>query len=104
MIYVESEIRYKWAYLQNRNRLSDVENRLVVAKGEGRVRGMDWEFGISRRKLLYTEQLNNEVLLYGTEHCIQYPVINNNGKNMEKNVYVYINESLCCTVENNTTL
>ena len=104
MIYVESEIRYKWAYLQNRNRLSDVENRLVFAKGEGRVRGMDWEFGISRRKLLYTEQLNNEVLLYGTEHSIQYHVINDNGKNMEKNLYVYINESLCCTVEINTTL
>ena len=25
----------KWAYLQNRNRLIDIENRLVAAKGEG---------------------------------------------------------------------
>jgi len=33
----------------NRNRLSDIQNRLVVAKGgEGRI---DWEFGISRFKL-----------------------------------------------------
>ena len=29
---------------------SDTENRLVVAEGEG---GMDWEFRISRCKLLY---------------------------------------------------
>ena len=28
------------------------ENRLVVAKGEGGVGGMDWEIGISRCKLL----------------------------------------------------
>ena len=25
----------KWTYLQNRNRHTDIENRLVVAKGEG---------------------------------------------------------------------
>ena len=31
---------------------SDTENRLVVAEGEG---GMDWEFGISRYKLLYID-------------------------------------------------
>ena len=26
--------RYKWTYLQNRNRLTDVENTLMVTKGE----------------------------------------------------------------------
>ena len=26
---------YKWTYLQNRNRPTDSENRLVVTKGEG---------------------------------------------------------------------
>ena len=26
----------QWTYLQNRNRFTDIENRLVVAKGEGR--------------------------------------------------------------------
>ena len=34
-LYVESKIWHKWTYLQNRNRLTDIENRLVVAKGEG---------------------------------------------------------------------
>ena len=40
----------------------DIENRLVVAKGEG-VGGMDWEFGVSRYRLLHLEWIN-EVLLH----------------------------------------
>ena len=36
------------------------ENRLVVAKGEGG-EGIEWEFGISRCKLLYIEWINNKV-------------------------------------------
>ena len=35
-------------FVQNRNKLKDIENRLVVAKGLGEGRGMDWEFGVSR--------------------------------------------------------
>ena len=66
-------------------------------RGEGK----DWEFGISRLKLLYTEWINNKVLLYSTGNYIQYPVINHNGKEYEKE---YITESLCCTPEINTTL
>ena len=45
---------------------SDIENRLVVAKGKGGWRREDWEFGISRCKLLYIEWINNKVLLYST--------------------------------------
>ena len=44
---------------------------------------MDWEFGISRYKLLYTGWVNN-MLLYSTKNCIQYPMINHNGKEYEK--------------------
>ena len=62
---------------------------------------MDWEFGISRCKLLYIGWINNKVLLYNTGNYIQYPVINYNGKEC---IYICINESLCCTVEINTTL
>ena len=46
--------------------------------------GMDWEFGISRCKLLYIEWINNNFLLYSTGNCIQYPIINHNGKEYEK--------------------
>ena len=71
------------------NRLTDIENRLVVAKGEG-VRGeMNWEFGISRCKLLYIGWINNKVLLYSTGSYIQYPVINHNRKEYEKE-YIYV--------------
>ena len=44
---------------------------------------MDWEFGISRRKLLYREWINNKVLLYSTGNYIHY-VLNHNGKEYEK--------------------
>ena len=34
---------------------------------------------------------------------IQYPVINHNGKEYEKE-YICVTESLCCTTEDNTAL
>ena len=49
-----------------------------MVAGGGR---LDWEFGISRCKLLYIEWINNKILLYSTGNYIQYPVINH----MEKN-------------------
>jgi len=36
----------------------DIENRLVAAKGEGDRGGREWEFGISRGKLLYIKWIN----------------------------------------------
>ena len=65
--------------------------------------GKDWEFGISRCELLYTGWIDNKVLLYSTGNHIQYPVINHNGKQYEKE-YICITESVCCTAEINTTL
>ena len=44
----------------------------------------DWDFGISRCKLLYIGWINNKVLLYSTVNYIQYLVINHNGKEYEK--------------------
>ena len=75
--------------------------------------GMDWEFGISRCKVLYIEWINNKVLLYSRGNYIHYPVMNHNGKEYEKEyicIYMYVcvyiqkTESLCCTPEMNTTL
>ena len=70
--------------------------------GEGE-EGMDWEFGISRCKLLHIERINNKILLYSTGNYIQYLVINHNGKESEKEC-ICTTESLCCTAETNTTL
>ena len=72
---------------------SDIEDRRVVAKGVEGGRGMDWEFGISRCKLVYIEWINNKVLLYSTGKYIQCLVINHNRKEYEKErvcVYIYI--------------
>ena len=77
-LYVESKIWHKWTYLWNR--ITDIENRLVVAKGKGVGEGMEWEVEVSRYKLLYIEWRKNKVLLYSTENYIQYPMINYNGK------------------------
>ena len=68
----------------------------MVAKGEGCGGGKDWEFGVSRCKLLCIEWINNKVPLYNTGNYIQYPVINHNGK-YKKELYICITESLCCT-------
>ena len=56
--------------LFTKQRLTDMEDRLVVAKGEGYGGGKDWEFGISRCKPLYTGWINNKVLLYNTGNNI----------------------------------
>ena len=50
--------------------------------------GMDWEFGFSRCKLLYIEWININVLLYKRGNYIQCLVINFNGKECDKYVYI----------------
>ena len=84
-LYVESKIWHKWIYLWNRSRLTDLENRLVVAKGKGK-EGL----GIQD----YIVWMNNKVLLYSTGHYIQYPVINHNESKYE-NIYVCIYIYMC---------
>lgn len=66
----------------------DLENRLVVAKGEVRGGWMDEEFGVGRCKLLCLEWISNEVLLYNTGNSIQSLGIESDGRQYEKkNVY-----------------
>ena len=65
---------------------------------------MEWEFGISRCKLVYIEWINSKVRLYSTENYIQYLVINHNEKDIKQNVYISITQSLHYMVEINTTL
>ena len=56
----------KLAYLQDRNRLTDTENRLMVAKKEGMWGKDGLGVGVSRCKLLCMEWINSKVLLYST--------------------------------------
>ena len=76
----------------------------VIVKEKGTWKRTDWEFGISRYRLLYREWIN-KVLLYSTGCYSQYPVINLNGKYTKTMpIFICITESLCSTVEINTTL
>ena len=52
--------------LRNKNRL--IENRLGLGGGE--LGSKDWEFGISRCKLVCTERINNMVFLYSVGNYI----------------------------------
>ena len=57
-----------------------------LPRGSGCGGGKDWDVGISRCKLLYTGWINNKVPLYCTGNYIQYPRINHNAKEYEKNI------------------
>ena len=46
---MESKIGHE--SINKTNRITNIENRLVVAKGEGVGGRMEWEFGVSRCKL-----------------------------------------------------
>ena len=54
-----------------------------------------------RCKLVYIGWLNSKVLLYNAGNYIQYPVINHNGKEYEKEgmcVYIYVCVLVCVRV------
>ena len=61
--------------------ITDIENRVAVAKAEGAGGQIEWTVGVSRCKFYtYIEWISNKVLLYSTENYIQYPIIDNNGR------------------------
>ena len=70
---MESENKqYKWTYLQNRNRLTDLGNELMVnQEGEGCGKGMVREFGADMYTLLYFEWIAKKNLLYSTWNSAQ---------------------------------
>ena len=63
-------------------------NLQLPKEKEGRG-GINQEFGISIYTVLYRKQMKNKDLLYSTGNSTQYPVINHNGKEYEKE-YIYI--------------
>ena len=83
-------ITYMWNLKYNVNEAvyktetdRDTENRCVVA-AVGHRRQTEWEFTISRCKLLSVECTNSRVLLHNIGNYIQYPLINHNGREYEK--------------------
>ena len=86
-------LRYKWTYLQNRNRVTDVENLVIRCKACGggyKLEDWDWHIPTTvQNRNLYSILCNG---LYG--------------KRILKRVYIWIciTNSLCCTPETNTRL
>ena len=54
----------KLRMILTRNRHTDIENQPVVARVERVGGGTEWEFGISRCKLVYSGWINHKVLLH----------------------------------------
>ena len=52
----------------------------MVAKGVGAWGRMEWEFGVSRYKLLNIGWINNKALPYSIENYVHYHMINCNEK------------------------
>ena len=59
------------SHFESQMRKTCAQKKLVVAQGEEGWGGMDWEFEVSRCKLLPLEQIGKEILLYGTWNYIQ---------------------------------
>ena len=85
-LYVESKLRRKWTRMKPKQTHRHREQTCnCQRRREGR-RGMDWELGVNRCKLLHIEWIGIKVLLYSTGNYSQYSVINHNKK---ESMYVY---------------
>ena len=62
--FVESKKkRYKWTYLQNRNTFTDIENKLMVTKGEG-VKGSIRSLWLTDTHTLYIYNIYYYIVIY----------------------------------------
>ena len=75
-LYVESKKWYKWTDLQNRNRCTDLENKLMVTKEarKGSIRRLELTYAHTIYKII------NEDLLYSTGNSTEYYLISYMGK------------------------
>ena len=62
---------YKWTYLQNRNKLTDLHSELMVMGGGQRGKGIVSKFGMDVYTLLYLKWITNKDLLYSTGNSTQ---------------------------------
>ena len=86
--YLISKIWHKWTYLQNWNRLRQ-RTGLWLQRGWGVGEGWIGNLGLADANSS-VEWINNKVLLYSTGNYIQQHMINRNGKEYGKNIYIYI--------------
>ena len=77
---------------------------MCLSRGRRLGEGWIWSLGLADANL-YIGWINNKVLLNSIGNYIQYPVVNHQGKEYEKEqIYICITGSLCCTAEINNTV
>ena len=84
---IPNDITYMWnlkygtnePIYRNRNRPTHIKKTLGC-QGGCRGSGMEWEFGVSRFKLLHSEFIKNEVLLCSTWNFTQSLGIDHDGR------------------------
>ena len=94
---IPCDITYMWNLKHDANSLSMRQKYthiqrtdLWLPRGREGRGGMNWAFGVSRCKLLQIGWINNNDVLTSTGTYIQYPVINHDGKEYEKEcMYTY---------------
>ena len=83
-------VRHDWAanthtHTHKTETGSQIQQRdLWLSRGRRGAEGVDWDFEVSRWKLLQIECISNQILMYSTGHYIQYPGIHYNGKEYKK--------------------
>ena len=65
--------------LSTEKKLIYLENRVVVAKEGGEGSGRDWKFGVSRCKIMHSEWISNEILLYSIGNHIYSLLMEHDG-------------------------
>ena len=70
-------------------KIMDLENRLVLAKGEGEGVGVDEVLGANKCRLLPLEWISNEILLCSTGNYV-WSLMMEHDNVREKNVYIYV--------------
>ena len=86
-------------FTKQKQTLTDMENKLMVNKGQAGVRGgggINQEYRINRYTLPYIKQINNKDLLFSTGNRIQYLVITYNGKELNTKNICYIYNIILC--------
>ena len=58
------------SFHRKKKKLMDLENRLVVGKGEEEGLGWTGSFGLIKHKLFHLEWISNEIVLYSTANYI----------------------------------
>ena len=71
-------------FMKQKQTFIDKTNLWLPKGKQGREINQEFEY-----TLLYVKYINNKDLLYSTGKCVQYLVINYNGKESENIIYLY---------------